>query len=670
MTHQRIASVVLALMLAFPAAKGDPGRDTVAAHVQSSPAAPICHAEASVAESASAVDFEAARAAVSAAAQRGDRAALEQACDVWRRLSIPATFDRSAWLRWHADVAMALMWQRRLDEARQVAEWGYAAMERLDAQVHQDSGYLASLLALIWMQRGNQDEAITWSERGLVHQQHPLANTNPKTLLTAKINHATFLARARRHSEAVAHFDRVLLEARNASPPEYEVAATALRGLGLIHHRHGDAAQALEFSRQEIALRKDKLPTESMQLGAALQNEAVYLVQLAQFAAAQHSLKQAIELQAKGGVDLWGSQAATLETLSGLQNERGDTQAALQSALQAVALIKTNGADQGRAPRLALALRRVAAAQLSSGDLPGALLTAREAVASFDALPPATDLGAEWVVREIHARVQLQLGAPLQALQDVDRARARASGRTLSPQERASMLLVVAGANQQLGRDASAKSALQQAYALLQEARMPADNPIRSTIAADLCALDGTGCEELLNGIEAGRDWVPAEEVRVYLGMARHRARTAQERLDSTAKATWAAQASGRPALVWWSYGDYAQVLADADRDVEAVFFAKKAIALLQQQRAQVSQALGAAAEGAYMSDKEQPYRLAAQILARQGRIAESLSVLRMLRRQELDDFVERGSSSAVLDGAALTRAEERLNSVLDVVLQ
>lgn len=670
MTPRGLAAGLLTALLAAAAAVGHAAGERPETQVKDSPAAPICSAAASPPGNLPAFDPVTARAAVSAAAQRADPGALILACEYWRQLLAAQDQDSRVWLRWHADVAVALIWLRRLDESRSVAEWAYRQLQRIGANESQDLGYLAGLLALTWAQRGRVDESLHWSERGLEHQQHPLAKADPKTFLTARLNHANFLARARRQDEATAQFERVLADARGAQPPEDQIAAVALRGMGIIQQRRGNAEGALAFVREEIALRRDRLPDDTMQLGTALQNEAVQLIQLARFAEAQQSLEQAVELQARGGVDLWGNQAATLETLSGLQNDRGQTQAALASALRAVALIKENGSDQGRAPRLALALRRVAAAQLSAGDLPGALASAREALAIFDALPPATELSVEWVVREIHARVQLQLSAPLQVLQELDRAKGRAAGRSLSPQEQASMLMLTAGAHQQLGAVEQAKAALQQADVLLGDARLPADNPLRSSIAADLCVLDGTGCQELLGALQAASGWLPAAEVRVYLGMAKHGSPDLQSRLDWAAKATWAAHASGNPSLVWWSYAAYAQVLAEAGRDAEASFFAKKAITLVQQQRMGVGATLGTAAESAFMSDKEQPYRLAAQILARQGRIAESLAVLRLLRRQELDDFVERGATSAGLDGAALTRNEERLNSALNAVLQ
>ncbi|HEY1333203.1 MAG TPA: CHAT domain-containing tetratricopeptide repeat protein, partial [Myxococcaceae bacterium] len=110
------------------------------------------------------------------------------------------------------------------------------------------------------------------------------------------------------------------------------------------------------------------------------------------------------------------------------------------------------------------------------------------------------------------------------------------------------------------------------------------------------------------------------------------------------------ALASGEKEQLWNSWADGAQVLARSKQLPAAVFFAKRAVNLVQQMREEVAD-LGRPLQRSFFKRREAVYRDLLGWLVALGRLTEAEEVLTMLKEEEYFDFVRESLRSG--DGGA-----------------
>ena len=609
----------------------------------------------------------AARKEITALTEARDPRALSLACGGWLRALAQPQADPLDVIRWRVMVADVLGWSNQRALAEEVFLDAYGAYERAAHPDPEESGHVAAFVAVLALQQGETQIGYIWSSKALEHYDHPAARPDRRYLQQIRLNHATILSRLRRFDEAQAVFERSLAESRS-EPKEADLAATALRGIAIALRRQAKSLEGLRATEEEISFRSKSLPTEYLELAVAYQNRATFQIDLGDMRSAEEALQIALETVGKGGVDLFAHTASMFETLSIFQLQRGRPIEAAASASRAVDLI---GGPQGPgegSPRMARALRRLADAQLASGKIAPALVSIRRALDISERSEKPADLDSEVAIRLTYARLQLMLGAPVEATLILDRALVRSGSLPLAVTERASLLATKAAAEAQSKNAAAAAELLKQADELLAPHK-PTTDMQRLLIAADRCRFDGSQCaaiKAVVDGPQVGSDGTQAQ---LLLALA-SRSETS-EALDLTQRALWAANGSGSPRLMALAYLEHAQVLARSRRFAEASFFGKKGVLVLQQQREEILAQVGTRAEAGFVAVNALAYQRLADWLAQQGRLDETVRVLALLRQQELDEFIELSTvrGTAADNVLVLTDAEQQFDRLLDQVV-
>ena len=155
-------------------------------------------------------------------------------------------------------------------------------------------------------------------------------------------------------------------------------------------------------------------------------------------------------------------------------------------------------------------------------------------------------------------------------------------------------------------------------------------------------------CEDAVRR-EEGRASPGSEALPGLLADLAHNRRAAGDgegELALRLRALGLAEASGRPEAAWSANLAVAQLLERRDRSDAALLFAGRAVALAQQMRSAFGDA-SRLAEG-FVAGRADTYRLLARLLLLQGRTAEAMAVLDLLRRSEADGFIERSAPAAI----------------------
>lgn len=576
--------------------------------------------------------------------QTAQTAGLAEACQGWRQVARDPASPPLLRTQWQAQVAGALVWLGRSDEAEPLLSSSYAAYAQAGDASIDKVAQLAGMLTVIWMQRGQVDTALQWSQRAMDAVAQPASGASVSERLHLQLNHGAILSRARRYDEAQRLLTRLLDEAL-AQPEQLAAeAAAGLNALANLARRQSRLVDALGYNEREIALRRTRVPQDPVNLANAMQNRGQLLMALARYdeaeAALNAALQQARESQAAGAVDLWGHQSAVRETLSGLLLARGRPADALKVADDAVAALA--GRPEAGTARGARPLRRQAEAQLALGELGSGVATYRRALALLDLAAGAPEADTALALRLGYALTMIELG-------ELDEAGASlqwvlADKRPRSPEENARLHVLQATLAQRQGNNDTARQHWLAADRTLAEALAP-DHPDRRFIQAQACELHATPCPPATDTLGA-----PDSDALVQMALAR-RARAAHEPANAEAAARLsvaAAQASGQPRLLWQALALWADLLADAGQPQQAIFVGKLALNQLQQQRQRLLP-LGTVADARYLADKAPLYRRVADWLLQAQRIPEALAVMRLLKAQEQADFSERGATEAAM---------------------
>ncbi len=440
-----------------------------------------------------------------------------------------------------------------------------------------------------------------------------------------------------------------------------------------------EAASAIENAFTNLALREEDYVSArrhaetqvsiELQLSAgASQAVAAYvmlgqiLARLDEFEESERVLREAFRLADAEDGPLQRHHLPALTQLGRLLNERGKPGEALPFHRRALELAEaTLGPD---APMLMRVLQNLAEAQRALGALPEALHLYERAATIFDR--HAGDV--ELQILTAHYRgwggLLLSLGEPEQARAILNRGLATAGRDPTLSTERAAVLLALAeisrGADNALSRDY-----LEEALGLFR-ARLPDSHPTILRAINGLCALevaetpaDAPACADAARRIETAREVEPSLRQAVYENQSALADRRGDddEAYRLALRALAAAAALGVPDPLWRANSQVARLLQRRGDRALAIFFGKQSLQQIERLRGYFVGEDRRLDRG-FLQDKVAVYRTVADWLMEEGRIDEGLEVLRLLKKEELYDFVlrsgtwtDRGSEVALTSG-------------------
>jgi CHAT domain-containing protein len=171
-------------------------------------------------------------------------------------------------------------------------------------------------------------------------------------------------------------------------------------------------------------------------------------------------------------------------------------------------------------------------------------------------------------------------------------------------------------------------------------------------------------CDAAIDRLKGGPDSQPDQRAAVYVSQSR----LSFARQDLTAARNYAvlgvaaAETAGMPQPLWQAYYQLATVLRARSETALGVFFGKQAIAQIERER---SHFVGEdrRLDRGFLRDKVSVYRGVADWLLEQGRIDEGLSVLRLMKTEELTDFGVRVAALGAERNVDLTEEEIALQA-------
>ena len=521
-------------------------------------------------------------------------------------------------------------------------------------------------VAYAWIatrQGRNADALAAWQEALRIREHNP----GPRKIELQKIlvGLAQTQSQQRQFEAAkamLARADAILAENGETAS---EAAAAIQNTYINIAWREEDFAAVRRHAELAIGI-EDRMASPAAQRVPAYVWLGQSLERLDEFEQAEAALRKALEIaESKQGAPLQRHQATALTNLAGLLVLRGKPAEARDTARQAIEIIEaTRGAD---APVLVRPLQYLASARLALGELPEALRVQERAGALIARFP--NDVERPWIMAHHRnlARIQLALGEPGAARTSLEAA-SRAAGE--DPKlliERAATLLAL-GALQTETDPAAGGESIERALALYR-ARLPDAHPAILRTIAEQCAFDlrqiplsVDSCDEAARRLERTRDADPflRHDIFALVSELSGRRGDAENAYALAIRAVAAASTLGTPDPLWRADFALARVLHEQKDASLAIFFGKESIVQIERLREHFAGEERRLERG-FLVDKVAVYRTVADWLMSAGRIDEGLDVLRLLKAEELYDFVLRDAQWNRESGIEFTPEETAL---------
>ena len=445
----------------------------------------------------------------------------------------------------------------------------------------------------------------------------------------------------------------------------FAAARSSLTRAQLILAENGEsvseAAAAIENTHINIAWREEnyaavrehaqaQISIEEQMASPVAQRVPAYMwlgqsmERLNEFEGAEAALRKALEIaQSSQGAPLQRHRLAALTQLAGLLVTRGKPAEARDLAQRAVELgEQTRGAA---APILVRPLQYLGEAQQALGELPAAIRSHQRAAAIIQA--DRAELERPWIVAHYRAlaRLQLQLGERQLAQESLAQALQTAAEDPTLAVERAATLLALGISGDARGPRADFAQALD-----LLRSRLPDSHPAILRVLTAACALEARtdavhapSCEAIDQRLANAGEIDPflSHDAFAARGVLSAKRGDLQGAYDYAIRALAAAATLGTPDPLWRAQFSLAKVLQDRGDLALAVFFGKQSIAQIELLRSRLALSDRRLDQG-FIQDKADVYRLVADWLMQAGRMDEGLEVLRLLKAQELFDFVLR----------------------------
>jgi CHAT domain-containing protein len=610
--------------------------------------------------------------------------ALVQACARWR---LPAAEGALRWAPW-LDLGQALMAQSRAEEAREMLR----AIEAAAAGDVQARAEVQLSLGSIAAEEGLHAESGRHFDAALALLQ---SAGGPPTRLAvmARVGRANALRNVRepgnldRADAALQEASTILTQLGLARS---RMMADVLNARTVLAHAQQDLEGAARYANAEVALYRERGEADSPDLLDAYASLGAILSQLGRFAEAKAALDAGAALGRRYPDVSPAAQLGILNALAAMHLDRGQYADALAVAERAVAYASKNFGEGGARTLTPLNSRATALYHLAR--LAQAQQGYEQALAVARA--KAGEVGALRQLRLLDNLTGLYL-----QLNDVPAAqRTIAEGMAIVGDDkqlgywRGRLLRVRAAIAAQQQRWADADALHAEAAPLIAQAVGESHAYVQISTAARCVAqvrgaLEGTACAELQSRI-AGFDGAGIGlRYQALAALAEHAeaskgrnetAGAAAGRNETAAAAALAddarslhlqalaaAEAIGAAYPLWAAYDAWARHLRAAGEPLLAVAFGKQAIEQIEAVRAGFSGPAKSSDVG-FVADKHAVYRRVADWLTEDGRVAEALEVLRLLKADEFADFVRRDARLATGEAASslpLSPTEERWRS-------
>ncbi|HEX6636624.1 MAG TPA: CHAT domain-containing protein [Steroidobacteraceae bacterium] len=475
--------------------------------------------------------------------------------------------------------------------------------------------------------------------------------------------------------QMLARADAILAENGEAVS---EAAAAIENTYVNIAWREEDYASVRAHAEKQIRI-EEQLPETAAPRVPAYVWLGQSLERLDEFEKAEAALRKAVEIaESRNSAPLQRHQFSALTQLAGLLVARGRPAEARDVASRAIALGEaTRGKD---APSLVRPLQYLAAAQTSLGELPEAMRLYERAGKIIEA--HGADIERPWLMAHHRgvARLQLALGEPTLAREALQTALLAAGDDPKLATERAATLLAMGNLDEDSALDTGRES-IRQAMSLFRS-RLPEKHPAILRAIADACALEiravandspanTCSCDEAQQRVEQSADVDPLlrHDLFASFGELRGLRGDTEAAYSLAIRALSAANTLGTPDPLWRADFALARRLQARGDATLAIFFGKESIAQIERLRGRFS-GDERQMEQSFLADKVRVYRAVADWLMSSGRIDEGLDVLRLLKAEELYDFVLRDAQWHRENGIELTPGEaalrERYREVLN----
>jgi CHAT domain-containing protein/Flp pilus assembly protein TadD len=627
---------------------------------------PVCAEFASLPTPGAATEpFTKLRADVEKLIETDPNAAVAMMCRVIPRVARERGGSSAEMAWWVGSLGTPLIaFMDRMNEALPLLEFARPILEKQLGPYATEVAEIHVAYAWIATRQGrNADAVAAWRDALRIREHNPGARRIE--LQKVLVGLAQSLAQQRQFDEAkamLARAEKILAENGETAS---EAAAAIQNTYINIAWREEEFAAVRTHAERAIEI-EDRMASPAAQRVPSYVWLGQSLEKLDEFEQAEAALRKAVEIaESKQGAPLQRHEATALTNLAGLLVLRGKPAEARDTALRAIQLIEaTRGAE---APVLVRPLQYLAGAQFALGELPEALRVYERAGALIARFP--NDIERPWIVAHYRglARLQLALGEPTQARASLESALAAAGDDPKLLIERAATLLALGALN--AGTDpAAARASLEQALALYR-ARLPDTHPAILRVIAERCAagfeappLEAASCDDATLRIEHARDADPFLRHDVFALGSEISARRgdAENAYGLAIRALAAANTLGTPDPLWRADFAVARLLQSRNDNMLAILFGKEAIVQIERLRERFA---GEARrlERSFLADKVAVYRTVADWLMSAGRIDEGLDVLRLLKAEELYDFVLRDAQWSRESGIEFTPEESAL---------
>jgi len=542
-----------------------------------------------------------------------------------------------------------------LQFAQPILERHYGEQGEQVADIHIAYGWIYQ------RQRRLAESAAAWERALAIRERHPGARKIELQkalvgLALVRLQQSEFAA-----SRAALTRASAILEEQGETVSE---AAAAIENVFTnLSFREENYLEAKQHAERQIAIEK-QLQTGIGQFVPAYVYLAQILERLDDFAGSEAASREAIRLAESDTGPLQRHQLTALTQLSNLLLLRGRPAEALPVAERAVQLGETTvGAN---APRLITPLQILADSHRALGQLSQAM----HIYERIGAIVAANRADIERPVLVAYYRglghLQLELGNLDDAVSTLNAGLAVTDAESGLVLERAYIMATLAQAG--ATRDAAhSATQLMQAQSLF-ASRVPRSHPAMLRVINERCALEihagnrrAPNCAAAQARAGRTREVDPALRAAVLGNLSE----LARLRGDTRRANEWAiaavaaAEGLGTPDPLWRAYYHTARALSDRGEARLAIFFGKRSVAQIESLRGQL-RGEDERFDRTYLRDKSNVYRTVADWLMEAGRIDEGLEVLRLLKQEELHEFVR--DSARREDDVTFDTSETRLN--------
>jgi len=570
-----------------------------------------------------------------------------------------------AW--WVKSLTMPMIaYMDRFEEAKPLLGFAQRILERADGTDGEELADIHVAYAWIDTREGHYaDAAAAWERALTIRRRFPGA----KKVELQKALVGLALVRLNQGNLRAA---RVAVEEARGIAVEYheqvsEASAAIENVLTNISFREENFKEAKRHAEAQLAIEK-KLQAGIGQFVPGYVFLGQILERLADFPGSEAASREAIRLaETQHGGPLQRHQLTALTQLANLLNSRGRPREALDFAKQAVALgERTLEPD---APRMVKPLEALADSERALGDLPDAW----HLYERIDSIVKRHEADIERPVLVAYYRgragLELELGNQDDAVSALTAGLAVARAEPTLVLQRA-YLTATLGEVSALSDADRARGELDEARRLF-AMRLPDSHPAILRVINERCGLEivarepTRSCAAARRRVSGRTEVEPALRAAVFdnlstLEQSRGRLAAASQFAVS---AMAAAEGSGMPEPLRKSYFRAAQVLQARAQPELAIFFGKRAISAIEQERRRFTGEDERFDRG-FLRDKIAVYRSVADWLLDAGRIDEAIEVMQLLKEEELADFLSRAAPPGAQGlGPTLTSQEQALES-------